>query len=1109
MSGDLKTILANELKQLGDELALLAPALTAGDEAAAEQSLTLCERLGQAADMLQMPALHEFAVFLMSNTAEMVNSSSAGSEIAQHQLPRDACKEPPSPFDAPSPPSWGRDGERVFSFSASEDPLPNPPMMLRNPGSGARQGREQELDLQPQAFGECLGELACHKTKSPADACHAVENCLTCDPSQAEWEALRADLTSSDWPAPLAEESAQNLIDALRTLDAVDNAAKSETPPDISTDDLTLTPSLDASPETRRAYFVETPLLASELSSLLANMHADNADETYRAAQRLVHTIKGSSSLLGLHAIAHLAHAFETALQRASESHDAQSDELLSHAADTIEALIEAAAANGAVPDDLLPLIHELHDAKQSSPEQSGPEQNGWEQSIAPAAEAYAKTYAKTYVIAEDYADSHAETTVIPLEVAHAAIAEGQAAANAFYDKMSDTLAGELSDPLGHPLESSLVDSEGNALSDSQVLTTLATSAKTVQPVSATESPKAAESAEPAGTGPSLNVPVTLIDDNLRRTGELNTAIGQLMTHVSETLRRADHLTQQLARVQGQVYELETLVDTRGVPAMQRQTANSTIEGFDPLELDEYTALHSLSRAFAESTLDSRELSRELAEELLKLQNLLSQHARLGRELNDSVTGTRLVPVATIAPRLERIVRQTARQTHRDVELTIHGRELSIDTDILNGLVEPLMHALRNAVDHGIEDADERRKSGKPATGHIRLDFKREGNRIEVSVQDDGRGLDFDAIARRAHERGLLIDGKPISERELTQLIFAPGFSTRNAVTAVSGRGIGMDVVRASIERLKGTIGFDTKRGAGCTLLMRLPLSLTSQHTLFVGVGDCVYGLPSTTVEQVLYSDAGRIVELGDRLGFEYGEQIYPLHSLGALLGHAEANLDELHTTPRPLVLARVDGAASESVIALVVDRALDSRQIVVKGLSPMLPNMPGVAGAAVMPDGGIGVILEVRDLLRTPQHQAPKLEVVPSLRAHESIKHTRRALVVDDSLSARRGLAQLLGDAGYTVNTAVDGLDALAQIESAPPDVILVDMEMPRMNGLELTAHLRGNQSFSGVPIVMITSRATDKHRTQALRTGVNEYITKPYLEHDLIDRLFTIAPP
>jgi len=1021
MSGDLKSILAVELKQLGDELSALTPAIIGGDEAAAEQALTLCERLGQAADMLQMPSLHDFAVFLMSNVAAMVG----------------------------------------------------------------------------------VGDSA----KPVATACTWLEHCLNADASQSDWDALRAELCSSDWPSPLPDESASNLFDALRTLDSGETATKPETPT-ITADDLTLTPSDEASPETRRAYFAETPMLAAELSSLLANGNADSAGDAHRAAQRLVHTIKGSSSLLGLQAIAHLAHALEAALQRANASSgdgdaglsdDGPSDDLLSHAADTIEALIEAAAEGGTVPSDLLPLIHELYGVQSDSDS--------------------ASIDSSTYATAQDYADSHADTTVVPMDVARAAMVEGQAAANAFFDKISDPSVDPLGDlPIDSPIESpveSPVDSPSyspshsptpninDTLTDSQVLTALAASAKPAAP---------SKAAEPAASSPSLNVPVAIIDDNLRRTGELNTAIGQLIAHVGDTLRRADQLTQQLARVQGQVYELETLVDTRGVPAIQRQTPGSAIEGFDPLELDEYTALHSLSRAFAESTLDSRELSRELAEELLKLQNLLTQHARLGRELDDSVTGARLVPVATVAPRLERIVRQTARQAskqgQRDVELAIHGRELSIDTDILNGLVEPLMHALRNAVDHGIEDAEQRRKAGKPAAGHIRLDFKREGNRIEVRVQDDGRGLDFEAIARRAHERGLLSDGKPVNERELTQLIFTPGFSTRDAVTAVSGRGIGMDVVRASIERLKGTISFESKPGAGCTLLMRLPLSLTSQHTLFVGVADCVYGLPSTSVEQVLYSDAGRIIELGDRPGFEYGAQIYPLHSLGALLGHAESNLDDLQTTPRPLVLARVDSGATESVVALVVDRALDSRQIVVKGLSPMLPGMPGVAGAAVMPDGGIGVILEVRELLRTPEHQPVRLEVVPS-HGQQPTKHTRRALVVDDSLSARRGLAQLLGDAGYDVITAIDGLDALSQIETAPPDLILVDMEMPRMNGLELTAHLRGHQTFNGVPIVMITSRATEKHRSQALRTGVNEYITKPYLEHDLIDRLFTLAPP
>ncbi|MBC7982462.1 MAG: response regulator [Candidatus Obscuribacterales bacterium] len=851
--------------------------------------------------------------------------------------------------------------------------------------------------------------------KSVGPVCLALEQCLLDDSGSSRWTALAGEFTNVDWPVPLTNDIATATIESFRNLSIDLGTPQPQTPPVLTDADLTLAPAEDANRETLQAYFTEAPQQAAELSALLTNFDTANAPDAIATAQRLVHTIKGSSSLVGLHAIAHLAHALETAMLQALAGPALAPGNLsgvISQAADMIESLIEQASSGGSAPHDLLELINALY---------------------APASDAPASQvgYGPTSAVGNDTSDADK-------------------------DAPEETSRG---------------------------------SADTVVPAA-------------ASFAATLNVPVAVIDDNLRRTGELNTAIGQLMTQVAETLRRAEHLGNQLSRVQGQVYELETLVDTRGVPAIRQDIRDKLVDGFDPLELDEYTALHSLSRAFSESTLDSRELSRELAEELLKLQNLLAQHARLGRELNDSVTGARLVPVATIAPRLERIVRQTARQTNRNVELTIVGRELSIDTDILNGLVEPLMHALRNAVDHGIEAADERMRLGKTPHGNVQLEFRREGNRIEVKLRDDGRGLDFKTIAQRARERGLLADSSVANERDLTQLIFTPGFTTRSEATAVSGRGVGMDVVRASIERLKGTVHLESLTGVGCTLLLRLPLSLTSQHTLFVGIDDCIYGLPSTAVEQVLYSDAGRIVELGDRFGFEYGDQISPLYSLGALLGHSEAPMRDLASTPRPVVLVHGD----EGLVALTVDRALDSRQTVIKGLSPLLPNMPGVAGAAVLPSGGIGIILELRELLRKPQ---PRHVATPVMQAEVLSKTSRRALVVDDSLSARRGLAQLLGDAGYAVATAIDGIDALSQMESKPPDVVLVDMEMPRMNGLELTAHLRGNAAWREVPIVMITSRAADKHRTQALRTGVNEYVTKPYLEHDLIDRLYALAPP
>jgi chemosensory pili system protein ChpA (sensor histidine kinase/response regulator) len=592
---------------------------------------------------------------------------------------------------------------------------------------------------------------------------------------------------------------------------------------------------------------------------------------------------------------------------------------------------------------------------------------------------------------------------------------------------------------------------------------------------------------------PSLNVPTALIDDNLRRVGEINVAIDQLSVHITALLARTDRLAEQLTLVQSQVYELETLADTRGIPVVSTQSASG--QGFDPLELDSYTALHSLSRTFAESTLDSRELSRELGIEVRKLQNLLTQQARLGRELTDSVLHTRMVPVATLIPRLERIVRQAARQTGHHAELEILGRDLSIDTDILTGLAEPLMHALRNAVDHGIETPAQRQALGKPETGRIRVCFRRDGNRIEVSCADDGRGLNYTAIERRARELGLLsaAEQQPTAS-SLASLIFLHGFSTSKEVNVISGRGVGMDVVRASIERLKGTTHIESREGAGCTLTFHLPLSLTTAHVLFVAVGEGTYGLPSSTVDQVLYSDAGRILQFGHQYVFEYDGRLSELHSLAGLLGQAERTLDDLERRPAPIVIANV----GPDSIALVIDRALDSRRIVIKGLSSLLPTLPGVAGACVLPNGNVGVILELRELLRQPV-----AERHVSIHQTQATHRMPRALVVDDSLSARRALAQLLSDSGYEVATASDGLDAIASIDEHTPDVILADLEMPRMNGLELTSHLRSKPDLQSLPVVMITSRGGEKHRAQALRAGVTHYLTKPYAEHELLDCL------
>jgi chemosensory pili system protein ChpA (sensor histidine kinase/response regulator) len=909
MSSQVRAILAGELQQLAEEFQREAPALAERSEAAAAHCLDLCQRLAQVGDMIELPALEDVAMFLMSNIPGLI-------------------------------------GRAVTA----------------------------------QPSGEVCAELRL---------------CLLEGAESPRWEALAATLADARWPAALESGAAQEMVRGLRPL-AIDEPERASAAPvpGISPDDLRLQPPEEVGAETLRAFFHEAPAQAMQLNQLLAGFGGGVLADDIAAAQRLAHTLKGSSALCGLHAVVHLAHAMETALQRLAINGELSTHvgDRLIEAGDTIEQLIELAAGGNSAPETLPGLIvrlcAEFEEGVPLPPEAAAP-------------------------------------TLDPRKPAAA--------------------------------------SSGSA-------------------------PRA-----PAVIAPTLNVPTVLIDDNLRYASEMNVAIDQLSAHIAGLLAHADRLAQQLTLVQSQVYELETLVDARATPVGQMRGAAT--RDFDPLELDEYTALHSLSRAFAESTLDSRELSREIGHEVLKLQNLLTHHARHSREMTDSVMQARMVPVATIVPRLQRIVRQTARMSDRQAELEIVGQDLSIDTDILAGLVEPLMHALRNAVDHGIETPAQRQALGKPEIGRIRVAFRRDGSRIEVSCADDGCGLDYAAIERRARRLGLLTPGEQPDASRLASLVFLHGFSTREEVSPVSGRGVGMDVVRSSIERLKGTTRIESRDGAGCTVTFRLPVSLTTAQVLFVATREGIYGLPSTTVDRVLYSDGGRVLPFGDRYAFEYDGKVAELHSLAALLGQSEHDPGDLQSRPLPVVIANGDAGP----VALVVDRAVDSRQIVIKGLSPLLPALPGVSGACVLPHGSIGVILEVRELLG---QQALTHEISPP-RPALAARRAPRALVVDDSLSARRTLAQLLTDCGYEVATATDGLDAIARIDECRPDVVLADLEMPRMNGLELASHLRGRPGMKSLPIVMITSRAGEKHRSQALRAGVTEYLTKPYLEHELLDRL------
>jgi chemosensory pili system protein ChpA (sensor histidine kinase/response regulator) len=458
----------------------------------------------------------------------------------------------------------------------------------------------------------------------------------------------------------------------------------------------------------------------------------------------------------------------------------------------------------------------------------------------------------------------------------------------------------------------------------------------------------------------------------------------------------------------------------------------------------------------------------------------------------------RAVPFSNLNERLYRVVRQTAREVEKKAELEIEGSQVELDRSVLEKIAAPLEHMLRNSLAHGIEAPEAREQAGKPESGKISIALRQEGNEIALVVSDDGAGLDLDKLYRKAVERGVIEVHQPLTDPEKMQLIFASGLSTADQVSELAGRGVGMDVVRNEITSIGGRIDISSERGKGTTFAVYLPLTLAVTQVVMVRAGGAQIAVSAAMVENVLRLKSEAMAGLYDRRVIEIQDRSYPLHYLQQLLGSAGAT--QIH--PYNSVLLLRSGIQR---IALHVDELIGNQEIVVKNIGPQLARVPGVAGATVLPDGGIVLIANPVQLAQHARGPAPRPLVEAPAEASEPQAPSVLpvVMVVDDSLTVRKITSRLLEREGYQVITAKDGVDALQQLKDAIPAVMLVDIEMPRMDGFDLTKNVRGDPRTAGIPIVIISSRTADKHRNQAAQLGVNAFLGKPYQEAELLQHV------
>ena len=595
--------------------------------------------------------------------------------------------------------------------------------------------------------------------------------------------------------------------------------------------------------------------------------------------------------------------------------------------------------------------------------------------------------------------------------------------------------------------------------------------------------------------GEMARVSAELLDQLLNHAGEVSISRARLEQQIGSVEFNLAELSRTVTRLKEQLRKLEIETEAQVLHRHDQETRSR--QDFDPLELDRYSAIQQYSRALAESANDVASLQQLLESLVTEAQNQLQQQARTVTELQNGLMRTRMVSFQRHVQRLARIVRQAAADTDKHAELVVEGAAGELDRQVLERMLPPFEHLLRNAVVHGIEPPAERLAQGKSETGHIKLQLRREGAEVIVEVSDDGAGMNLAAIRDKGLALGLIHADQTLTDDDVMQLVLEPGFSTAGTVTQQAGRGVGMDVVATEIRKLGGALHMDSKAGQGTRFTIRLPLTLAVSHALVVRTGDEYYALPLPTIEGVVRLPREEVAAhlRSDSATFSYGEHKYRLQPLALYVGMEAAPLPETDAAI-PVVLVR----AGEQSTGLVADELIGSREIVVKPVGPQISAIRGISGATILSDGRVVIILDIAALVRAGR----RVRTAPTLLRERGDRRIF-AMVVDDSITVRRVTQRLLERNGMRVLTARDGMDAVALLAENVPDIILLDIEMPRMDGYEVAAHVRSDPRLAGVPIIMITSRVGEKHRARAIELGVDDYLGKPYQESQLID---AIAP-
>lgn len=660
----------------------------------------------------------------------------------------------------------------------------------------------------------------------------------------------------------------------------------------------------------------------------------------------------------------------------------------------------------------------------------------------------------------------------------------------------------------------------------------------------------------------SVRVPLTKLDELVNLFGELlvnrsilEERLQRLVRLVSDAGVSSNRLRDVGQKLESR-FEAATLPSGRSVQVMPGQgnthvnshngakNANGRVEPtylaeFDELELDRYTEFHQLARGLSEGISDMTTLSNEMDAIIRDCEGVFSRENRLNTTFQDRLMKARLVPLSTMIPRLYRTARAVALKQHKEFEFVLEGQETEVDRTVIEEIAGPLLHLMRNAVNHAIETPEARLRRGKPAAGQIKLSAAYEGNQVVIMVRDDGTGIDPERVRNAAISHGFVTREQQLSEGDIIELIFRPGFSTAEVLSEESGRGVGLDVVRDSVSRLRGTLEVESMPGQGTAFTMKFPTSLAIQSTMMVMVGENQYAIPTVMVEAIGRLDNFKQSTSGGRAAIVVQNDLYPLIMLSQLLELPASTPDD----KAPVLLVRTD----RHRVALVVDSIRGKLDVVMKNLGPHLRHVHGIAGGTVLGNGRVILILELIELLSprpgtqgfalnvptssplrrdrgtasaaqnavalagaavpVAQTSATRGTTVTTTPVKQATAGGKHILVVDDSPSVRRVVGNMLKQNGWDVQLARDGVEALEMISRETPAAILLDIEMPRMDGYELMATVRAQEQYRTLPLVVLTSRAATKHQQRAMQLGASAYVVKPYQDEELLNILKSLV--